>query len=740
MQILISSNLLRKRSPSRVLAALKPPVTVGVPARSLESANRDESVVMDVAEFARRHYKVVLVTTLVGLAMAWAFSKSQSPMFRAVASIEVQDLNENFLNMKEVSPLSSAPQNNQSNDLQTQLRILHSDSLLERVLERLPREKTPPLPPVQSLLARVRGPRPVQPVTKEDVLENASRNLSVKESRQARIVDLNYESHDPQFAAAFVNRLAQQYIDQSIESRLEISRGTTAWLGKQLEDLRTQLESSENKLQAYARKSGFLVTSGDRRPAEDQLRQIQENLGKAQENRIMRQARLETAVSTPSEAVEGPAGSALREYNTKLTDLRRQRADLITVYTQDFDGVKRLDGQIGALETALRAESATILKSIQADYQDALRREKLLDDSYVRQIGRVSEQAESSIQYGILKREVDTNRDLYNTMLQRAAAARVASAMRASNARLVDLAKVPRMPFRPNPIMNLIWGGTAGLLCGLVLGAAKESFDRRIKTPGDLSAHVHVPELGAVPRINLLPTQRNSAQGSMGRHASPKPDASVEIALATWNRPVSPVADSFRGILTSIALSSQMYNTPQVISITSARPAEGKTTVAINLAAALAHVKRKVVLIDGNLREPRLHKIFDQGNDYGFVDLLELPGDNAHLLSYVTRETRIPNVWLATSGPQESGALDLLYSDGMSTLLTHAREEFDTILIDTPSLQELPDARVLGRMSDGIILVVQSGETDRHDAKAATTRLQQDGIHVLGTVLNHWIK
>jgi capsular exopolysaccharide synthesis family protein len=695
----------------------------------------DESVVLDLGEFLRRHRWMLLIFTLLGLGLASAYTWSQLPLFHASATIEIQDLNENFLNLKSVSPLASAPPTSSTNDLQTQLRILQSSSLIERVLGQLPKEKTPPLPGLRAVWFKLRGSHPAPALTRDEAVENAERNLGVVESRQARIVDLTYDSADPQYAATFVNRLAQQYIDQNVESRMEISRGTNLWLGRQLDDLRKQLEQSEQKLQTYTQESGLLVTTGDRRPAEDQLRQIQENLSKAQENRIMRQARMETAVNTPPDSVEGVPGSALHEYSTKLTDLRRQRADLIAVYKPDFDGIKRLDEQIRTLEAALRAENATILQGIRSDYNDSVRREKLLEDSYAQQIVRVSEQATSAIQYGILKREADTNFELYNTMLQRAAEARVASAMRASNARVVDLAKVPRKPYRPSWLLNLSWGATAGLLVGLVLGTGRERYDRRIKNPGDLSLHLKVPELGVVPTIRALVAPSGPARTK----ALVRQEAATEVALATWNRAKSPVANSFRAIVTSIVFSNELGKTPQVITITSARPGEGKTTVATNIAAVLAHVKRKVLLIDGDLRQPRLHSIFNQVNDYGFADLLTIPGDNSDLLSYVTRQTPLPNVWLATPGPEQSGALHLLYSSGMSALMERAREEFDMILIDAPSMMDVPDARILGRISDGVILVVEAGTTDRNAAKAATTRLQQDGVPVLGTILNHWV-
>jgi receptor protein-tyrosine kinase len=213
-------------------------------------------------------------------------------------------------------------------------------------------------------------------------------------------------------------------------------------------------------------------------------------------------------------------------------------------------------------------------------------------------------------------------------------------------------------------------------------------------------------------------------------------DPVAETAQNTVHHPKSAASDSFRAIITSILLSKQSGRSPQVIAITSAKAGEGKTTVTTNLAISLAQLKRRVLLIDGNLRKPQLHRIFNQVNNFGFGDLRN-DADNSDLLPYVTQQTGVPNVWLASSGPRESGALDLLYSNGMAALMSHAREAFDFILIDTPAMRDLPDARILGRISDGVLLVVQSG-SNRKSAKAATLRLQQDQIPVLGAVLNHW--
>jgi succinoglycan biosynthesis transport protein ExoP len=731
----MQSPILPAITPRGTLAPTVPPTPVpfAAPPRSSQAATED-SVLLDLGRFIRRNYAIPLAAMLLGLALAIAFTESQPPVYRGTATLEIQDLNDNFLNLKEVSTVSPSAAGASPSDLQTQLRILQSGSLIGRVLDQLPRENTPPKTGLLAWQEQLRGSHPAQ-ASREDLLENAAQKLQVREARQARIVDLLYDSGDPQYAAAFVNKLAQQYIDQSIEARLQVSQVTSDWLGGQLTQLRLQLENAEKRLQQYTRTSGLVVMAEQHSPAEDKLRQIQLDLSKAQENRITKQARLETAIKAPPESLDVPVGSALRDYQAKLTDLRRQRADLMIVFTPDFDGIKRLDAQISALESAAQAESASILQSIRNDYDDSMRRENLLESGYMKQIGQVSQQAESVVEYEILKREVDTNRRLYENMLQRTAEAKVASALRASNARLLDPARPPRRPYRPSWVLNLMWGGTAGLLLGLVIATGRERLDRRIKQPGELAACLNLPELGAVPKLRALPP--GPAQTALVRGGGRSPDVSVALATwnSRWNERASLESESFRAILTSILFSNASGETPQVIAVTSALPSEGKTTLVTNLAAALAHMRRKVLLIDGDTQTGRLHEYFGQPADHGLFDLLSLDSGD---LQYMVQESSLPGVCLMAIGPRNQSVLDLL--PGMADLLCRAREEFDTILIDNISLRDVPDARVLARMADGVVLVVRAGVTSREAVLAAHARLTQDGSRLLGTVLNHWVQ
>ena len=544
------------------------------------------------------------------------------------------------------------------------MRILTSATLVGRVLDKVPPEPEPPANRVRLFLRRLMAARQPQTADRDALVEHARENLHVKEERQARIVDVLYDSPDPRYAADFVNALSQEYIEQNVEARWKMSQHTAEWLSRQLGEMRKKLADSEARLQDYSRRSGLLFTSDKQNPSEERLRQVQESLTRAQEDRMMKQARMEaTAGAAPETLPEMVDSASLRDYQNKLTDLRRQRAELSTVFKPNFDMVKRLDAQIATLETALKLERAAVVERMRNEYESALRHEKLLQESYGAQSELVARDGEKAVQYGMLQREADSNRQLYDLMLHRVNETSIASAMRASNVRVIDPGKPPRKPYKPSLTLNMMWGLTAGLLCGMVIAVVTERSDRRIRRPGDLSFHLGVPELGSVPSANgSLGAKVGYVRGALAHHVAPG-DLNVEVLppakpveacveLVAWQQRSSMMAESFRSILTSILFSGGEGEAPRIVVVTSALPSEGKTTVVSNMAAALARIGRRVLVIDADLRMPRLHQVFGVSQDYGLFDLLTSGARDFHdLLPYVVRETFIPGAFLLVGAP-----------------------------------------------------------------------------------------
>jgi capsular exopolysaccharide synthesis family protein len=321
--------------------------------------------------------------------------------------------------------------------------------------------------------------------------------------------------------------------------------------------------------------------------------------------------------------------------------------------------------------------------------------------------------------------------------------------MRTSNIRVVDAATPPGAPYKPDVSRDGLMGLLAGLFLGVAFVVMHERADQSIQEPGDTALYLNVPEMGVISsgaakgdllgyyherkRSPKTPVAIAPGTGGVGRHEGAGPD---QMELVTWQRKMSAIAESFRGLLTSILFSGENGSPPRVLVLTSAEPAEGKTTVACNLAIAMAEIKQRVLLIDGDLRKPRIHTIFDLENERGLSTLLEQRPLQEETMAGVVQESRIPGLFVLTSGPTTAAAANLLHSASLVELLGKFRKEFDMILIDTPPMLQIPDARVAGRLADAVILIVRAGRTKRNAAVAARTRFAEDKTRVLGTILN----
>jgi len=705
-----------------------------------------EGILEYIRAIKRRKGTLILFTAL-GLLCAILITLPQTPIYQAKTSIEIQDVNDNFLGMKQVQQFSEMPTTTMT-DIQTQIKILQSDTLSERVIANLKATKAEQLATEPSRINAWRKALNLpdeQPVDAQTAaLKYAAKNLKVRAAGQTRIIEILADSTDPKIAAAFCNSLTSEFIDQNVEARYKASQRTGDWLGRQMDDMRIRLERSEDALQAYARKTGLLFTSDKNNVSDDKLKQLQLALSAAQADRVTKQSRFEMATNSPPEALPDVLNdSSLRDYQTKLTDLRRQQAELASTFTDKHPKVKRLAPQIQTLETALTRERGAILKRISNEYEEAQRREKLLEEDYRVQASLVTDQGEKSIHYNILKREVDSNRQLYESMLQRVKETTIASAMRASNVRVVDLAKAPRLPYKPDPLVN----GGLGLLAGFFIGIAyivtTDRANRTLQDPGDAAYYLGIPELGIIPARLNTPGEKKKrklqlllAEGAKLPEEKTLPD---KWELVTLQDKPSMLAESFRSTLTSILFSGQNGTRPRMLVITSGGAAEGKSSIVSNLAIALAEIGKRVLVVDADTRKPRIADIFEISNKVGLTNLLrDNPAADSEELTAMIQETGIPNLFVLPSGPTVMGSTNLLYASNLTAYLSRFKAEYDMVLIDTPPMLQIADARVLGRLVDAVVLVVRAGQTTRDAAMAAKERLATDGIRLLGTVLNDW--
>ena len=584
----------------------------------------------------------------------------------------------------------------------------------------------------------------------EVAIEEARGRLKIRASATSRTVDITYSHPAPEQAASFANALAGEYIRQNGLLRTDSARKTDEFLSARARQLRTRLEQLERELELYSHSAGLLLTAEKDNVAEEKLRQIQVELSRAQADRTSKQAHAEIASSADADSVPEVLDSkALTDYRSRIADLNRQSAEMNGIFTPSHYKVQRLKVQIDELSATAARERANILSRVRNEYDSAMRRESLLRGTYAAQLAVVTDQSSRSVRYKMLKREVDTTRQIYEDMLRKAQDANVGAAIRPNSIRVVDPAIPPSRPATPRLGLNTIAGAFSGLWIALLALYFRFRAGTTFREPGDTSSVLDAPELGVIPSVKFSPSGATGL-GSFFARVRPfrpqnlsvvprleEPPASIE--LLSWTEKPSPVAESFRAALTSLQFLSGGNEGAKVIVLTSPSAGDGKTTVLTNLGIALGESGRSVLLIDCDLRQPRLHTIFSVPNNWGVTDLLSGAMSFSQTpLDALVRATSIPGVSVLPSGPGTVNISVLLKSPLMGELLSHLSTRFDTILIDTPPMTYISDARVLARKGDGVVLVLKANRTSRALALACVQRLKLDGSVLMGTILNDW--
>jgi succinoglycan biosynthesis transport protein ExoP len=753
--------------PSREIAL---PESPGLPASRLPYAEtiEVEAEVSDTHEFLeywqilRRRKGAFAFIAFIGSLGGFLLTLPQTPIYQARTSIEITVPNENALNFKDATSIDSLF-DYLDNYLQTQIRIIQSDEVRTRTLATLKAKKRTDVWDNPGRLSAWRKALHIpEPTGKSGDPQQAGvmppNSIQVRLIPNTRIVDVISDSTNPAFAAEYVNTLAAEYIERTLESRSSGSDRTKDWLGRQLSDLKVELEKSEQQLQAYSRASSLIFTSEKDSVTGSQLKTLQDQLSAAHGETIAKQSQYQTVSAAPIELLgQVVENTTLSTAETKLAELNSELRKLNVIYTPAHPKVKELQDKVQELGASIEKERGTTLIRLRTELDSAKLHEKMLAAAFARQTQNVSEEAGKSIQYNFLKREVDTNRELYDTMLQKVKETEIASAMRTSNIRVIDPARPPNSPYKPNLGLNTALGLLSGMFVGLVFIFVLEHADLSLKAPGDAALYLKTAELGVIPLSSARSTKSAYGDDTVASFPTPatngkRPGSGSEEnvglsgaeqdrpELVTWQHKLSLVAESYRAALTSILLCGGNNGTrPRTLVFTSAGPSEGKTTTVTNLGIALAETNRRVLLIDADMRKPRLHDVFNLPNTWGLTDLLREKGPIEALpREALARETGIPGLFVLTSGPATVSISNLLYSTRTVELLRRFRHEYYAVLIDTPPMMQLADARILGRLADAAVIVVGAGRTTRDAARAAKQRLSADGILVLGAILNRW--
>jgi capsular exopolysaccharide synthesis family protein len=729
---------------ARVPAVPEPPSLYGYPVEQ-EAHFWDYWQVL-----SRRRWTVISVFVVTALvAIVWTFTTR--PIYTGTATLRIEKEQPRIVKFEEVVKESDT----QQDYYQTQYKILQSRSLANRVIGLLQLDQHPEFQDAdadrgwgerlqswmrEQLVRWVPLPPPAAPEPREDLMmaspftEAFLYRLSIEPVRNSRLVKVSFDSHQPDLAARVANTLADAFIAQQLDQRVEATRYASQFLAQQLDETRDKLGKAEDQLNQFLKAADILFVAADKsgQPQDlvtQQLTILSEALLKARGERIAKESLVTHAASAKDpDALPAVLQSQLiAKLKEELVKLEGEHKQLGEVFKPEYPKMQQLSQKIGETRRQLRGEVDRAVQAVQSDYQAAVRNEREMESALAAQRLQARDMTNRMAQYNLLRREVDTNRELYTALLGRLRETQVSAALFTSNISVVDRAEISTIPSRPRKQFNLLLAGVLGLAGGIGLAFLFEYLDTNIKDAREVEALLRVPILGLVPSWNALNGRRGRRREVTGATPANKP-----FALVAHTEMASISAEAFRGLRTNL-LYSTPERPPKTIMATSLSPEDGKTSLVTNLAITLAQLgSGAVLLIDADMRRPDLHEV---------LEIEQAPGLSTYLtgqveLDTVIKPTAVPNLFAIPAGRNPINPAELLASTRIRQMMEALGQRYAHIIFDTGPLFGVSDAMILAGQVEGVILVLRQGRASRDGALRAIRNLVSVHGRLLGVILN----
>ncbi|MEW6365270.1 MAG: polysaccharide biosynthesis tyrosine autokinase [Acidobacteriota bacterium] len=697
----------------------------------------EEINLRDYWVIVRKRRWIILTSVIVVALLGTLYSLMQRPAYRATATLLID---------KELNILSSMEGFYydawyvQSEYLQTQYKLLQSRTLAERVVERLKLDQNPEF-----------GFDPAD--KKADPAEAAERRggiaglvqavIQVAPVKDTRLVNVSYTANDPALAATIANSLVNTFIEMDIERKYQATEQASAFLTEQVSDLRKTIANLERQLQDYSVKKSIVALSDKETTIVEKLGDLNRALTEAQIDRVRKEAVYKQLSGAAPDALQDvPGNEVFKSTKEDYVRLQREYQKKGEIFKPEYPEMIALKAELDNARRAVEAEARNLASSAYADYQAALKKEQALASMFDDQKSEATQLNSAAIQYNSIKIEIDNKKRLMEELLTKQSETGISArlrGLRTSNIRVVDRAEVPKVPIGPRTRRNALLSILLGLFAGLGLAFLIEHLDSSVKSTEEVERIAALPALGVIPALNPDSNRngyyyyyyRRRTPGA-GKSAKPAVDQPKSIDLIPLTASRSNIAEAYRAVRTAVLMAS-VDNPHRVFIVTSALPSEGKSATASNLAASLTQADKKVLLLDLDLRKPRLHRILGMKNVNGLTNYLS---GAAEYMSIV-RPTKVPGLFLVSSGPLPPNPAELLHSQKMAELMSSLRQHFDYVLIDSPPMLTVTDALVIAPRTDGVLLVVWGGKTSREALKRAREKMDLLKVHCIGVVLNN---
>jgi polysaccharide biosynthesis transport protein len=713
-----------------------------------------------------KHWWIVVLTIIAFASISSFITWRQPSIYRASLKLQIDNEQSTILPFKDSVPFTYVPTEEY---LKTQFEALTSRTLATRVIHALKLEKDPRFnyraqpDAVDRLMQRVRTSvswrtrtesAPKAPVdskynqTFSSLSDTLLASVNVSPIKDSSVVVVSFDARDPSLAADVVNTLAAEYIQMNFETKYKATIMASDFLSKQLVDIKAQVEKSEEELVRFGQEHNIYTLGARENVIMQTLADLNAALTQAQADRIQKESVWKTARNSPQDRIpETLYTSDIRSLESTVASLQQQFAKLRAVYKPDWWEVKQVAGQLETAEKQLAKSLDSKLKDLEAAYQTAMKRETLLAEAVRGQKSEADTLNQYSVQYNVLKQEVDSNKQIYDGMLQRMKEAGITAGLKSNNIHVIDAAMPPANPILPNKEGNLSKALLGGLIFGIALAFLFEYigsyFDRSLKTPEDVDRLVKLPFLGLIPSMQSIghaESQKPLTLFLKARHGitiksgSSGHNGNTNIELITLCNSKSLISEAYRHLRTSILLSSNGQNRYKSIVVTSSKRGEGKTSTSINLAITLAQANKKVLLMDCDLRNPKIHRVLGLKNLDGVSSFLSTGSMPLH---HLIEPTSIPNLFVLSSGQIPPNPSELVGSPLMKKCLNILSQHFDHILLDTPPLLAVTDGSILANIADGVILVIRGGDTTKEAIVRSKYLLNCAHAKIIGTMLNN---
>jgi succinoglycan biosynthesis transport protein ExoP len=643
-----------------------------------------------------------------------------TPTFEATTRLLIESDNPNVVNFAEVID----EQGTKADYYQTQYNILQSRGLARKTLEQLKLWDNEHFKDAASGGWFGSNDAPTgeaaaagETLEQSRAIDRFLEGLTVTPIRNSRLVDVKYRLSDAELAARLVNSVAKNYIEQNLEYKFLASKEASDWLGERLAEQRRQVETAEAALQRYREQNDAISVADRENIVVQKLADLNAAVTRAKTERFQKEAlykQLQALAKDGSPLDSFPAiltNSYIQQQKAELSQLQTQYAQLSDKLGDKHPDIIKVRSAIDLVEKRLSGEIAKVVESVRSEYQAALAQENSLVGALNQQKGVAMAMNRKAIDYGVLERDVEGSRQMYQSLMQRAKETGVSSELKTSNIRIVDAAERPNTPVSPRRALNFTLAILGGAVLAFGLAFFFEYVDSRIKSPDEIRAHLGLPSLGMIPVVD------------------PKVGKGLEPLISNGVPP--NFAEAFRALRTNVLFSSAAEGARHLV-ITSTGPGEGKTMVAANLAIGLAQAGQRVLLIDADMRRPRVHEVFRQKQEPGLSNLMV-----GHTVpSACIRKSNVQGLWLLTGGRIPPNPAELLGSRRFKDFVHSLSDHFDSVIIDSPPAMAVTDAAIAASIATGVIFVVGSEMTSRHAARTALQQLQNGRCPFLGVVLN----